>query len=179
MNYRPHISNTSPTDNHSDSEFTTLMACVSLDRAIPEVEIAVRSLCRHIRFSDSPQVSVHNYSALMMVNTALLLKANIIVPHSLTRWTPETQMEDLLKAQWSEHIIENQVQSVEQSLRPSREPLLDVPIQNQLLEGKLNRARLEVQLYSEALAKEAEYFRARHHTCAITTPPIISSANFS
>jgi len=74
-------------------------------------------------------------------------------------------MEDLLKAQWREHLMERRIQLVEQSIKTSgREPYLDVPIQNQLLEGKLHRARLEVELYSDALTKAANF---RATSCAI------------
>jgi hypothetical protein len=75
-------------------------------------------------------------------------------------------MEDLLRAQWNEYIMEQRLQSVEQSLRPHQQPFLDDPLQNQLVEGKLRRAKLEVQIYSEALAKAA-HFRIRHPTCAM------------
>jgi hypothetical protein len=100
----------------------------------------------------------------MMNGTYYFFKASIIVPHSLTRWTPEAKMEDLLRAQWKEHLVEQRLQSVEESMRPTQQPFLDAPLQNQLMEGKLSRAMLEVQLYSEALAKAAK-FRNRHPTC--------------
>jgi hypothetical protein len=74
-------------------------------------------------------------------------------------------MNALLGALCNEHRLERHVQIIDQKLdvrAPRLEQLFDVPLQNQLLECKLQRAQIEVRLYSQAIARGAVFRAAKH-----------------
>jgi len=71
----------------------------------------------------------------------------------------------LLQALWTEYIMERQVQAVDEILlkqRPDQEPhwIKDSPLQHRLLHCKLQRAKLEVDLYTHAIERGAEFHAA-------------------
>jgi hypothetical protein len=70
----------------------------------------------------------------------------------MAKWTAEDQMTALIGAQWREFLLEQQLSGQELSIAGCPElPSTDAPVQVELVKHRLERAKLEVQLYSLAL----------------------------
>ena len=82
--------------------------------------------------------------SLTVVMANLDLQANIILPHFLARNTDRQNVKLLVKARWFEHVIEDALLGSKESSERAR-------FQHLLVQFRLERAKLEVELYANAL----------------------------
>lgn len=70
-----------------------------------------------------------------------------IIPQSLVKWTNKPDMALLLNARWHEHLIEEQ-------LLHTNNTICSDGFQHLLMRHRLERAKVEVELYSTAVGRE-------------------------
>jgi hypothetical protein len=83
----------------------------------------------------------------------------LIHPHFITRWITQDRVAALVGAQWKEFLLEQELAGQELTLLRNvilagtslGPPSTDAPVQVELIKHRLERAKLEVQLYSLAL----------------------------
>ena len=81
-----------------------------------------------------------------------------MLPHTLSRLTSVNEIDAIIRAYRRESLVEQRMRFVESQLNLEEE-LLDSPVQHQVFEAKLQRAQMEVYVYSKAVARATLYDR--------------------